>query len=177
VLFLAGAAGSFAAAQATATATSSGVSLHAGGGYSYFQADYGKRALGGYTIFADYNRTPRWGIEFQVRALRFNQEFGTHQTTLLIGPRYVYRRPRYQAYAKLLVGEGLFHFPYNYAEGTYFVLAPGGGIDVPVGRSRFTVRAAEIEYQSWPQFSFGGLSPYGFSAGFSYRILHSAQGR
>ena len=168
---LLGASPSIGTAQATATASASGVSLSAGGGYSYYQADYGKRTLGGYTIFADYDRTPRWGLEFEARALRFNQEFGTHQTTLLIGPRYTYRKSKFNAYAKLLVGEGMFHFPYNYAEGSYFVLAPGAGIDIPLGTSRFTLRAADFEYQSWPNFSFGGLNPFGYSGGISVRIF------
>jgi len=157
--------------QATATAFTSGVSLSVGGGYSYYQADYGKRALGGYTIFADYDRTPRWSLEFEVRALRFNQEFGTHQTTLLLGPRYTYRKNKFNAYAKLLVGDGMFHYPYNYAEGSYFVLAPGVGIDIPIKTSRFTIRAADFEYQSWPNFSFGGLNPYGYSGGISVRVF------
>ena len=160
-----------ARAQATATATSSGVSLNAGGGYSYYQANYGRRMLGGYTIFTDYNRTPRWSIEFEMRALRFNQEFNTHQTTFLVGPRYTYRKKRLNTYAKLLAGDGLFHFPYSYAEGNYFVLAFGGGIEVPIGESRYSIRAADIQYQSWPNFSFGGLNPYGYSGGLSIRVF------
>jgi Outer membrane protein beta-barrel domain len=172
IAFLAACFCSLARAQATATASVSGVSLSVGGGYSYYHADYGHRMLGGYSIFADYDRTPRWGLEFEVRALRFNQEFNTHQTTLLIGPRYAYRRNRFSAYAKLLLGDGRFHFPYNYADGSYFVLAPGGGIDVPLGDSRFTIRAVDLEYQSWPNFSFGGLHPYGYSGGISFRVLN-----
>jgi opacity protein-like surface antigen len=158
-------------AQAVATATASGVSLHAGGGYTNYQADYGKRRLGGYFIFADYNRTPHWGLEFETRMLRFNQEFNSHQTTFLIGPRYTYRKPHFTAYGKLLLGNGRFHFPYDYADGSYFVLAPGGGVDVRLGSSRFTIRAADIEYQSWPNFTFGGLHPWGYSGGISARIF------
>ena len=160
-----------ATAQATASASASGVSLYVGGGYSNYQADYGNRRLGGYNIFADYDRTPRWGIEVEARVLRFNQEFETHETTFLIGPRYTYRKRRFNAYAKFLIGEGKFHFPYNYAEGNYFVLAPGGGIDIPIGDTRFSIRAADLEYQSWPNFSFGGLNPYGYSGGISVRIF------
>jgi hypothetical protein len=156
--------------QATATASASGVAISAGGGYTNYQADYGKRRLGGYFLFADYDRTQHWGAEFEARMLRFNQEFNTHQTTFLIGPRYTYHRPRFNAYAKLLVGPGLFHFPYDYAEGSYFVLAPGGGVEIPLGESRFTVRAADIEYQSWPNFTYGGLHPWGYSGGLSFRV-------
>jgi hypothetical protein len=171
LIALAGCLSPIAKGQAVAAASASGVSIHAGGGYSNFQADYGKRRLGGYMIFADYDRTPRWGLEFEARMLRFNQEFGTHQTTYLLGPRYIYRKPHYTAYAKLLVGNGRFHFPYNYADGSYFVLAPGGGVDIPLGESRYSIRAADIEYQSWPNFTFGGLNPWGYSGGFSVRIF------
>jgi hypothetical protein len=163
--------GPLAYGQAVATATASGVSLHAGGGYTNYQADYGKRRLGGYFFVADYDRTPRWGLEFEGRMLRFNQEFNSHQTTFLIGPRYTYRRPRYIAYGKLLAGNGRFHFPYNYADGSYFVIAPGGGLDIPLGESRWAIRAADIEYQSWTNFTFGGLHPWGYSGGITVKIF------
>jgi hypothetical protein len=41
--------------------------------------------------------------------------------------------PDFNAYAKLLVGDGVFYFPYDYADGSYFVLAPRAGVDVPFG--------------------------------------------
>ena len=156
--------------QALPTATDTRPTLSVGGEYSDFQADYGKRTLGGYTITADYDRTPRYSLEFQARVLRMNQEVGTHETTFLIGPKVTYRRRWFNPYAKLLIGDGKFHFPYNYAEGSYFVLAPGAGVDVRLGHSRYTIRAIDFEYQSWPNFSFGGLNPYGISTGISVRV-------
>jgi hypothetical protein len=158
-------------AQALPTATRDGISLSIGSTYSDYQADYGKRDLGGYTIYADYDRTPRFGLEFEARVLRYNEEVGTHETTFLIGPKVTFRRPWFNPYAKLLIGPGEFHFPYNYAEGSYFVLAPGAGVDVPLGHSRYTIRAIDFEYQSWPNFTFGGLNPYGISGGVSIRAF------
>jgi hypothetical protein len=158
-------------AQAIATVSGGDTSLSAGATYSDYQADYGKRDLGGYAIHADWNRTAHWGLEFETRVLRLNQEVGTHETTFLIGPRYVMKRRAFSPYAKLLIGDGKFHYPYNYAEGSYFVLAPGAGLDVRVGASRYSVRLIDFEYQSWPNFSFGGLNPYGVSAGVSVRIF------
>lgn len=158
-------------AQATATASRSGGFISVGATASYYQADYGKRELGGYAIHADLDRDRQWGLELEARVLRFNQEVGTHETTFLIGPRFTLRRKRFNPYVKLLVGEGKFHFPYDYAEGGYFVLAPGVGVDVPIGTSRFSIRAIDFEYQSWPNFTFGGLNPYGVSAGVSVRIF------
>jgi hypothetical protein len=159
------------AAQAIATGGGGDTSLSAGATFSSYEADYSKRDLGGYAIHADYDRTRQWGLEFEARVLRLNQEVGTHETTFLIGPRYVLRRRAFNAYAKLLIGNGKFHYPYNYAEGSYFVLAPGAGLDVKIGQSRYSVRVIDFEYQSWPNFTYGGLNPYGVSAGVTVRIF------
>jgi hypothetical protein len=163
--------GAPALAQAIAIVSGGDTSLSAGATFSSYQADYGKRDLGGYAIHADWNRTRQWGLEFETRVLRLNQEVGTHETTFLIGPRYILRRRAFSPYAKLLIGDGKFHYPYNYAEGSYFVLAPGVGLDIRVGASRYSVRVIDFEYQSWPNFSFGGLNPYGISAGLAIRIF------
>lgn len=141
-----------------------------GGGYTSFQSDYSKRTLGGYTIFANYGVTDRISAEFEARVLRFGEEVGTHETTFLIGPRYVYPYRSTRPYGKILIGEGKFHFPYNYAEGSYFVVSYGGGVDVPIRTSRWSVRAIDVQYQSWPNFTFGGLHPWGISTGASFRI-------
>jgi hypothetical protein len=171
LLSLAAGACTDASAQATPTASKPGTSISIGATYSNYQADYGKRDLGGYAIYADWDKTPRLGLEFEARVLRFNEEVGTHETTFLIGPKVTLRRPWFNPYAKLLVGEGKFHFPYNYAEGSYLVLASGAGIDVPLGQSRYTIRAIDFEYQSWPNFTYGGLNPYGISGGLSIHIF------
>jgi hypothetical protein len=163
--------GAPATAQAIAIVSGGVTSLSAGATFSSYQADYGKRDLGGYAVHADWNRTRQWGLEFETRVLRLNQEVGTHETTFLIGPRYILRRRAFSPYAKLLIGDGKFHYPYNYAEGSYFVLAPGAGLDVRIGASRYSVRAIDFEYQSWPNFTYGGLNPYGISAGLAIRIF------
>ena len=148
-----------------------GFAVKVGGGYSSYQSDYSKRTLGGYMIYGDIERTQNLSLEVEARVLRHNQEVGTHETTFLVGPRYARPTRWVTPYGKVLLGKGWFHFPYNYAEGNYFVLAPGAGVDVPIGRSRFTVRAIDFEYQSWPNFTFGGLRPYGISAGASFRVF------
>jgi hypothetical protein len=170
-LFILTARGDRASAQAIATAGGSVTSLSAGATFSQYEADYGKRSLGGYAIHADWERTRTWGLEFEARVLRLNQEVGTHETTFLIGPRYVKRGRTFNPYAKFLLGSGKFHYPYNYAEGSYFVLAPGAGLDIHVGTSRYSLRVIDFEYQSWPNFTYGGLSPYGISGGLTVRIF------
>ena len=72
-------------------------------------------------------------------------------------------------YAKLLAGAGEITLPYGYAHGGFLTYAPGAGLDLALN-DRLTVRAVDFEYQHWPQFTFGALSPYGLSAGLSLRL-------
>jgi hypothetical protein len=75
-----------------------------------------------------------------------------------------------QFYGKGMVGIGQFNFPYNYAKGTYLVIAPGGGVDYRWTR-RMTVRLADVEYQIWPQFTYGSMTSAGVSVGLRYNIF------
>jgi hypothetical protein len=159
-----------ASAQADPTAIGTGSRWLVGGTYAYFQADYGKRYLGGGSGFVDYARSPRVTYEAEVRFLTMNQEVGTHQSTYLIGAKFPYYTHWATPYAKILVGQGHFHFPYDYADGNYFVVAPGAGVDLPIGQSRISVRLIDVQYQSWVNFPFGTLNPYGISTGIAFRI-------
>ncbi len=156
--------------QAIPTATGAGPRWLIGGTYSYFAADYGKRDLGGGSAFVDYARSERISYEAEVRFLTINEEFGTHQSTYLIGAKFPRRIRSVTVYGKVLLGEGRFHYPYDYADGSYFVLAPGGGADLALGRSRFSVRLVDFEYQSWVNFPFGTLNPYGVSSGIAFHL-------
>ena len=157
-------------AQALPAGIGFGPQLIVGGGDSSFHADYSKRTLGGYLVYADLTKARGLGLEVEERVLRRGEEVGTHETTLLLGPRYV-KKTRFGApYGKLLVGKGWFHFPYDYAEGNYLAIAIGGGVDVPIRNSRFSVRAIDFEYQSWPNFTYGGLRPWGISTGFNVQV-------
>ena len=164
VLFFAGAT-PLLHAQALPTASAPGPRWLVGGTYSFFAADYGKRDLGGGSGFVDYSRSDRISYEAEVRFLTINEEVGTHQSTYLVGGKFPYHRRWLTAYGKVLIGDGHFHFPYDYADGNYFVLAPGGGVDLALGRSRYSVRLVDFEYQWWLNFPFGTLRPYGASTG------------
>jgi hypothetical protein len=159
-----------AVAQADPTAIGTGSRWLIGGTYAYFQSDYGKRYLGGGSGFVDYARSPKLTYEAEVRFLVMNEEVGTHQSTYLIGAKLPYYTRWATPYAKVLIGAGRFHFPYDYADGSYFVLAPGAGVDLPIGKSRISVRLVDVEYQSWLNFPFGTLNPYGVSTGVAFRI-------
>ena len=135
---------------------------------SVFHVDYGKRTMTGTGLYIDGNATVHVGVEAQALWLEGHQEAGTHIATFLAGPRYSFNaRGRFRPYARLLAGGGMFSFPYGYATGRYFVVAPGAGLDYRLNR-RVRVRLIDIAYQRWPWFTFGPMTSYGVSAGFRY---------
>jgi hypothetical protein len=175
ILLLTAAAGlpattQFVKGQALPTAEAAGAYLTVGAMGSISQVDYGQRTVGGVTLYADLNRTWRYGAEIQVQSLQLNQESGTRETTFLAGPRVSFRSRGLIPYVKVLVGQGRFDAPYNYGAGRYLVYAPGAGLDWDLTH-RLRLRLINVEYQSWPQFTFGRLHPYGASAGISLRIF------
>jgi hypothetical protein len=161
-------------AQALPTATAPGAYIAVGGTYSIFQSNYGQRVLGGGGVFADVNPVRPLGIEAEGRWLRQNALANTTESTYLIGPRMQFRRGPLSPYVKVLAGLGHFNFPYNDAHGSYFVIAPGAGVDFYVNSS-LKIRLVDIEYQQWPQFTFGTISPYGVSFGLSYRVFNGSR--
>lgn len=163
--------GSAAWAQALPTATGPGAYVIVGGTFSDFQADYGQQAITGASVYVDSNLEWRWGIETEARRMVY-PKFGESQSTLLAGPRWSFRAKGFVPYVKLLAGGGRFDFPYGYGYGNYFVVAPGGGVDLRVGQ-RVRVRVVDFEYEAWPGFTFGAIHPYGISAGISFQVLGS----
>jgi hypothetical protein len=160
-------------AQATATANGPGTEVTLGGGYSVFHIPYGQRDLGGAQGWMDAGLYWPVGVEAEARRLRQNQDLNTHADTYLIGPRYVFRPRALKPYVKVLAGLGEFNFPYNYAHGSYFVVAGGGGVDLRI-RDRIYFRVLDVEYQKWPQFTFGPMSSFGISSGISI-VLYRGQ--
>lgn len=164
--------------QKLPTATAPGAYLAVGGTYGEFQAQYPQRLLGGVGVYADLNIRTHFGIEGEARFLRQNQIDGSNETTYLIGPRFELHRGRFSPYMKGLVGEGKLIFPYGDGYGTYTAFALGGGLDVNL-TPKIKLRAFDFEYQDWPNFTLGAgspqsaLTPYGVSAGLSYRVYHT----
>lgn len=159
-----------ARAQAIPAAIGPGPYVSVGGGVSALQADYGRRVLGGGMVYSDLHITARSGIEAEARWLRYHTDEDVTETTYLAGPHvYVFRSPVMKPYVKALVGVGHLQFPFKYADGSYLAIAAGGGLDLAVG-SRLIVRAVDLEYQSWPQFTYGSLHPYGVSFGIAFRL-------
>ncbi len=176
-----------APAQVAPSANVQRHSLAVGGLGSVFQPDYagggvaqtGPQRLYGVGAYADF-RLSRWvQIEAEGRWQRFNSFLDITQDNYLIGPRLPLDMLRYKRatpYAKVLFGYGEMNFELNLANGRYFDIAYGGGVDVKLTK-RITLRAIDFEYQQWPQWpNMSGipkatLSPYGASVGASYKIF------
>lgn len=164
----------FAHGQVGPSATERVFDVRAGAIFSAFQPDYtGEGAaltspnrLYGVGAFGDV-RFSRWmQLEAEMRWLRFNEYLGIDENTYSIGPRIpIATFYRFTPYGKFLVGFGNGSF----LTGSAFVLTYGGGLDYRLN-GKFTLRAADFEYQSWPVSGLT-LHPYGLSAGLSYKVF------
>ena len=159
-----------ARAQVKESADAGGVVVTVGAFGSYYGVGYGSRLLSGFGAFVDAEPKGRPGVEAEYRNLLWQQTANVHLATYLIGPRYGFHDfHRFQPYVKVLLGDGEFSFPYGLAHGSYFVLAPGGGVDYHLNH-RISFRVADLEYQDWPQFTFGNMSSLGISSGIRIRV-------
>ncbi|GGA80083.1 hypothetical protein GCM10011507_34180 [Edaphobacter acidisoli] len=163
-------------AQAVPTASAPGASVSVGGTFSVGQSGYGQRVLSGSGAYVDVNPRRQVGIEAEGRWLQHDRIGKTSESTYLIGPRIQIRQGRLSPYVKSLVGLGYFGFPYNSAQGRYFVIATGTGVDLNLNET-VKIRLVDIEYQRWPQFTFGTITPYTISFGFSYRLCTGSHTR
>ena len=135
---------------------------------SYLQ--YGERRMVGVTGFVDLDARSPFGVELEGRWIEWNHTAGVHVETYSMGPRYHKNFGKLQPYAKGLLGYGDFNFPYNLATGRYLMVTGGGGIDYHL-TNRIYLRAADVEYQYWPQFTFGAMSTFSVSTGMRVRIF------
>jgi opacity protein-like surface antigen len=158
-------------AQVAPSAYKSPISLTVGGTASLFNPDYLTNNLGGFGAYADVNIFRGIGVEVEGRWLHLHEFEGISQDNYLIGPRVQFMHFwRARPYAKALVGFSNMNFEEGIGSGRFTTLAFGGGIDIHVTH-RWSVRAIDAEYQYWPSFLDGSLSPYGVSAGVSYRVF------
>jgi len=155
--------------QAAESANAGRAMLSVGVAASGFTLQYGDRKMIGITAWVDADTIRRLGVEGEMRRLEYRQTANVHAETYLAGPRFHFNYGRSQPYIKALGGYGHFNFPYNFAEGNYFVIAGGGGLDYRLNR-RWSARA-DFEYQQWPQFTFGAMNSYGATVGIRYRIF------
>jgi len=159
-----------ASGQVVPAGQAGGVMLFAGATGSGYYLQYGERKMLGFSGFVDADTRRGYGLEAEGSWMIFHQTANVHTATYMIGPRYHMTFGRYQPYAKALVGVGKFNFHYNYARGSYLVVAPGGGVDMRLS-SRIRLRLADLEYQYWPQFTYGAMSTVTISSGIRFRVF------
>lgn len=138
---------------------------------SLADADYGGVKYKGFFIYSTFDFKEHWGIDFSFHQVKYDQPSGIHlsERTYEIGPRYVLHYGRFNPYAKVMIGRGVFNFPYDAANLAYNMFAGAGGVDVAVMK-RVNVRA-EYEYQRWMSFPpNGSISPQVYSVGAAYHF-------
>ncbi len=162
-------------AQATPTAIGPGSYVSVGLAASGFQQDYGQHYIGGETLYVDANLYRKIGVEFEARRLNFHTSEDVKENTYLAGIKYSTNPRSLRPYIKLMAGRGTLDFPFHYAIGSYFVVAPSAGLDWHLKNSRWAVRMLDFQYQIWPQFTYGELHPYGISAGISYDVFRPSE--
>jgi opacity protein-like surface antigen len=159
-----------ARAQVVPSAAAGGFRLSAGGTGSGYDLQYGQRKMLGASAFVDADLMRGLGIEAEGRWLEYHQTDDVHVETYSVGLRYHMNLHRFQPYVKGLIGYGDFNFPFNFAHGRYLVATAGGGVDYRVNH-RIHIRVADVEYQDWPQFTYGAMTSVGVSAGLRVGIF------
>ncbi len=185
-------------AQSPAAAAGGEASLWAGAEATAFNPDWGCASsspftcypnwAAGPTAFFDFNVRRKWGVEGEAHWLDWHSHGNMTQSSYLAGGRYrLVRYHRLTGWGKFLMGGGWIQTPYypqvGSLKGSFFAYALGGTLEYPLTR-RVSLRG-DYEYQVWPSFYGGpstnssgavvqnnnGLTPDGFSVGFTYRIL------
>jgi opacity protein-like surface antigen len=156
-------------AQALTTASGGGSYLAVGGTLTATHVPYGDSTGFGGVAYVDSNMSPRVGLEYEGRFLRYNLDEDVSLSSYLAGARVVFWRGRTQPYVKVMAGLGRMTFPFHYATGSYFVIAPGAGLDYALS-NRWTVRILDVEYQDWTGFTYGSMQPYSVSSGLRFRL-------
>ena len=136
----------------------------------YPRAQAANQLIVGPGAFVDVKFT-RWvQIEGEARWLRFHRFEDIHQDSYLVGPKVpVYRIWKGSVYGKALGGFSRMDLGFGY-HGTFTTLAFGGGMDIKLTK-KISIRAIDAEYQYWPTWGNSHLTPYGASAGISYKIF------
>lgn len=156
--------------QVVPAADAGRLNISAGATGSGYYLQYGERKMIGVTGFVDMDARSAWGVEAEGRWLEWRQTANVHAQTYSIGLRYHKNIGNLQPYGKGLIGFGDFNFPYNLAHGRYLVATGGGGLDYRIS-PRVHLRAVDVEYQYWPEFTYGAMTTFGVSSGIRIRLF------
>lgn len=160
--------------QAKPTASRAG-DLQIGGGFSSAASDYGAR-YNGFLGYFDFDFRQHFGIEGEFHFVK-QSNAPMYEKTYEIGGRYVRQYGNFAPYAKVMIGRGVFNFPpcpppadqnKACANLAYNMAALGAGTDYKL-RPWLNLRG-DFEYQTWPGFPPGGLTPILVSVGAAYHF-------
>jgi opacity protein-like surface antigen len=163
-------------AQAIPTASSDG-DLQIGAMFNLANTDYRPQKFKGYGFYSTFDFRYNIGIEAEFHQINDpDTKDGVYERTYEIGPRYVLRYGRFNPYAKLMYGRGVFNYPPVFGDRkigpaanlAYNLGAIGVGLDYRVIPA-MNVRV-DYEYQQWFGFPPDGLTPTIFSIGAAYRF-------
>jgi opacity protein-like surface antigen len=162
-------------AQATPTASADG-ELQIGAMFNVGNSDYRPQKFKGYGFYTTFDFRQHLGIEGEFHQLNDpDSTEGIYERTYEIGPRYVLHHGRYNPYAKLMYGRGVFKYqwpgdsyPGPAAILAYNLGAIGGGVDYRVVPG-MNVRA-DYEYQRWLGFPPNGITPWVVGIGVAFRF-------
>lgn len=157
--------------QALPTATGHG-QLQVGAGWSIASPDYAQKKIQGISGWADFDVTQRIGLEGEFHYLSLETPSDIGENSYLVGPRFIFRRSRFNFYGKGMLGVGDLVVQeaqdnVGHPGGTNFAFAVGGGVDVAVKRHIY-VRPVDFEYQRWSYQT--GLTPWVLTFGAGYRL-------
>lgn len=166
--------------QALLTASRIG-DLQAGGGFSYGDADFNQRIMGG-TFYASYDIRPHYGVEVDFHQLNTRLTGSQlYERTYEVGGRYLplkYGYGRMHPYARGMYGRGVLNFPHSEANLAYNMFVGGAGVDFNV--KPWLNARVDVEYQRWLSGTLlpNGLTPIVGTVGAAYVFgSHKLKGR
>jgi|SRR5580704_10634879 hypothetical protein len=165
-------------AQAIPTASTGGA-LQIGAMFNLANPDYRPQTFKGYGFYTTFDFNYHVGIEGEFHQINDpDSAEGIYERTYEIGPRYVLHHDRYNPYAKILYGRGVFNYP-NLLDPVSNKLTPTANLAYNIGAigvgldyralPGMNVRV-DYEYQQWFSFPPNGLTPQVFSIGVAYRF-------
>jgi len=170
--------------QVVSPVSENGFPISVGGGFSYWDVDWGVTKMEGGTLWADWQPSylRGFGVEAEGRDISLDRGYAQNnfrEATAGGGVIYAWDRYRdFRPYAKYLVSFGGINFDfYNpalsfYTHDTRTVTAPGFGLEARAYKHLWA--RVDYEYQFWPDL-FGTnkvLNPQGLTFGLMYDFRH-----
>ncbi len=162
--------------QAEPTATRA-ANLQLGATFDLSNSDYAPNRIQGFGLYSGFDFRYHLGLVTEFHQINDSStSLNIYERTYEIGPRYVLHFGRFEPYAAVFYGRGVFNFPSvgggpNGRLGAnlaYNLEAAGGGVDYRLRRS-INLRV-DYEFQNWMGFPPHGLTPTVLDFGAAYHF-------